>query len=94
MKRIKRIFDVFGIYYGIKYAIAYQLHRCCYIKRLAKRVVRLKYKGTNLYVRLFSRDLDFLESIYIGRYSQGAGRVNMIWGVKRTAWLIWIWEQI
>lgn len=71
MKRIKRIFDVFGIYYGIKYAIAYQLHRCCYIKRLAKRVIRLKYKGTDLYVRLFSRDLDFLESIYIGRYSQG-----------------------
>lgn len=68
--RIKKVFRQFGFFYGIKYLLIYWLHKHCYIKFIGKHVVKLRYKGHPLYVRLFSRDLDFVESIYIGVMSQ------------------------
>ena len=69
--RWKKIKQVFGIWYGLKYYMAYSLHKRCYIEWIGKRIIKLRYKKHNLYVRLFSRDLDFLESIYIGQYHNG-----------------------
>lgn len=68
MYRRKKIFSELGIWYGIKYCIAYHLHKHCYISKIGKRIIKLKKRGVPLYVRMFSRDLDFLESIIIGKY--------------------------
>lgn len=69
--RTQKVFKVFGRFYGVKYLFIYWLHRNCYIKIIGKRVVKLKYKGHTINVRLFSRDLDFIEAIYIGRLQGG-----------------------
>lgn len=75
LHRIQKVFEVFGIGYGIKYLFIHWLHKHCYIRLIGKRLVRLMYKNHFLYVRLFSRDLDFLESIYVGNaegdYTEG-----------------------
>lgn len=64
--RMRKVWEVFGIRYGVKYLFVHWLHKHCYIKLIGKRLVKLMYKNHLLYVRMFSRDLDFVEDIYIG----------------------------
>lgn len=65
--RTAKIDSVTGKWYGLKYRIAYYLHQHHYIKVLDRKVLKLKLWGKYvLYLRLFSRDLDFFESIFIG----------------------------
>lgn len=74
--RRKKIYSTLGLWYGLKYSIAYHLHTHCYIPSIGKRPVRLRLKKGkgSLYVRLFSRDLDFFETIYIGEYKSNLGQ--------------------
>lgn len=72
--RCEKIRKEFGIYYGLKYYVTYWLHKNCFIKCLSKRVIKLRYRKRNLYVRMFSTDLDFLENIYIGSWHNGVYR--------------------
>lgn len=65
--RIKKIESILGKWYGVKYRIAYYLHKKTYIPWIGKREIKIKLWGKyKMRVRLFSRDLDFFESIYIG----------------------------
>lgn len=66
MVRIKKIYSIFGLS-AIKYFLAYWMHIHIYVRYLSKRTICLRYKNRNLYIRLFSRDLDFVESILIGK---------------------------
>lgn len=65
--RIKKIESVLGKWYGMKYRIAYYMHKKTYIPWIGKREITIKlWRKYKMRVRLFSRDLDFFENIYIG----------------------------
>ncbi len=65
--RINRINSIMGKWYGLKYRIAYYFHQKHYIKCIDRKSIKIKlWEKYVLYLRLFSRDLDFFESIFIG----------------------------
>lgn len=74
MLRFRKIYKIFGVKYGIKYILIHYLHKHCYIKFIGKQTIKLVYKGHDLYLRMFSRDIDFAESILVGTYMNGSFR--------------------
>lgn len=67
---ISKLYSTLGTWGGVKYFIVYFMHKYFYIKGLGKRVIRFKLYGKHvLYMRAFSRDLDFFNNIWIGSYS-------------------------
>lgn len=78
--RKQKIESLMGKWYGCKYRLAYWLHKKTYIKWIGKREITLKlWKKYKMKVRLFSRDLDFFENIYVGKLkdSEFAGEYDI-----------------
>lgn len=68
-RRIRKINNIMGRWYGLKYRIAYHLHMSTYISLLDRKNMKVKLWGKYVvYLRLFSRDLEFFENIFIGKY--------------------------
>lgn len=66
---IVKLMAVLGLVGGVKYSVVYFLHRHCYIKQMGKKEISFKLYGKyNLSMRMFSRDIDFFRSIWIGNY--------------------------
>lgn len=69
-QRKKKITRQLGCFYGFIYRMAYFLHKKTYIRFIGKKVLKIKtVQGNRLLLRLFSRDLDFYESIYVGKWN-------------------------
>lgn len=68
--RKRKVRSLLGFWGGLLYRILYWLHKRVYIKIIGKRVVRWRiFNKYKLSMRLFSRDLDFFENIYIGDWN-------------------------
>lgn len=68
--RINKINAMMGRWYGLKYRIAHRLHISTYIKMLDRKNLKLKLWGKYvIYLRLFSRDFDFFENIFVGEFN-------------------------
>lgn len=64
-----KLYSILGLRGGVKYFIVYFMHKHFYIKSFGKKVVRFKLYGMYVfYMRMFSRDLDFFNSIWIGNF--------------------------
>lgn len=69
-KRRSKIIGQLGYFSGCIYRLAYFLHKRIYIGFVGKKVFKVKtVLGNTLSLRLFSRDLDFYESIFVGDWS-------------------------
>lgn len=72
MNWILKLYSILGVG-GYKYFILYFMHKHFYIKSLGKKAVRFKLYGKYpFYMRMFSRDLDFFNSIWIGSFVNNA----------------------
>lgn len=68
--RINKINSMMGIWCGLKYRVAHRLHMTTYMSFLDRKNLKLKLWGKYvIYLRLFSRDLEFFESIFIGSFN-------------------------
>lgn len=68
--RKRKVCSLLGFWGGLFYRFFYWLHKRVYIKIIGKRIIRWRiFNKYKLSMRLFSRDLDFFESIYIGDWN-------------------------
>ena len=72
IKRIKKINSMMDFWSATKYIVAFFLNVHLYLKPLCKREFTIKiWNSYVIHLRMYSRDLDFFESIYIGKFVEG-----------------------
>lgn len=72
-KRNLRIKSLLGDEGDFVYRVSLALHRTCYIEAI-RTEIKLMLSGVPLFLRTYSRDLDFFESIFVG--SNGDGNIR------------------